>query len=132
MCGLDGRYRHNERNRSPYTSCNRQSRPLTLPPSLPPSDNPSNFFLRFEVCAACSTGYGKDVANGCHKCSDSFKGGMYFVLAVVGLLTIFVVTLLTVYLVRNGYDSHLFYFMRANNFGFGGQASVLFSLRGLS
>ncbi|CAM9140361.1 unnamed protein product [Ectocarpus sp. 12 AP-2014] len=50
-------------------------------------------------CAVCSSGYGRGVANACHLCTASFKGGMYFVLAVVALLTLFVAALLAVYLV---------------------------------
>lgn len=51
-------------------------------------------------CAVCSSGYGRGVANACHLCTASFKGGMYFVLAVAALLTLFVAVLLAVYLVR--------------------------------
>ncbi|CAM9462085.1 unnamed protein product, partial [Ectocarpus sp. 12 AP-2014] len=50
-------------------------------------------------CAVCASGYGRGVANACHLCTASFKGGMYFVLAVASLLTLFVAALLAVYLV---------------------------------
>ncbi|CBJ26637.1 adhesin-like protein [Ectocarpus siliculosus] len=50
-------------------------------------------------CAVCASGYGRGVANACHLCTASFKGGMYFVLAVAALLTLFVAALLAVYLV---------------------------------
>ncbi|CBJ33868.1 probable extracellular nuclease (ISS) [Ectocarpus siliculosus] len=50
-------------------------------------------------CAVCASGYGRGVANACHLCTASFKGGMYFVLGVTALLTFFVAALLAVYLV---------------------------------
>lgn len=60
-----------------------------LPPSPP----------RVSDCAVCSEGYGRGVANACHKCTASIKNGMYFILAVSGLLTLIVGVLLAVYLV---------------------------------
>lgn len=53
----------------------------------------------FAVCAVCAEGYGRGVANACHECTESFKGGMYFVMALAMLLTIIVGTLLAIYLV---------------------------------
>lgn len=53
-----------------------------------------------KVCSVCSTGYGRGAANQCHICSDSFKGGMFFLLSVAVLLAIGVASLLAVYLVR--------------------------------
>lgn len=50
----------------------------------------------------CAPGYGRGVANACHQCTATFKGGMYFVLALGLLLTIVVAALLAVYLVRGG------------------------------
>lgn len=53
----------------------------------------------FADCAVCSSSYGRGVANACHLCTETFKGCMYFVLAVALLITIVVVALLAVYLV---------------------------------
>lgn len=52
-------------------------------------------------CAVCSSGYGRGVANECHRCTETFKGGMYFVAAVALLLTVVVGALLAVFLVRS-------------------------------
>ena len=54
-----------------------------------------------EVCSACSSGYGRGAANQCHLCSESFKGGMIFLLSVMVLAALAVVVLLSVYLVRH-------------------------------
>lgn len=53
-------------------------------------------------CAVCAPGYGRGVANACHECTATFRGGMYFVMAVGLLLTVVVALLLAVYLVRQG------------------------------
>lgn len=52
----------------------------------------------------CASGYGRGVADACHPCTASFKGGMYFVVAVTALLTLIIVVLLAVYLVRKTPD----------------------------
>ncbi|CAN0008375.1 unnamed protein product, partial [Scytosiphon promiscuus] len=53
-------------------------------------------------CAVCAAGYGRGVADACHLCTASFKGGMYFVVAVIALLMLVVAALLAVYLMENG------------------------------
>lgn len=57
------------------------------------------FILAPPDCAVCSTGYGRGVANTCHRCTAEFKAGMYFVLVVVVIFTLVVVALLAIYLV---------------------------------
>ncbi|CAN0138387.1 unnamed protein product, partial [Pylaiella littoralis] len=50
-------------------------------------------------CAVCSSDYGRGAASACHRCTASFKGGMYFVFAVATMVTIVIAALLAVYLV---------------------------------
>lgn len=52
-------------------------------------------------CAVCSSGYGGGVANSCHQCSDGFKGAMYFVSSVAGVMILTFGVLVVVFLVRD-------------------------------
>lgn len=63
-------------------------------------NNPPHPDRLMTVCAVCSSGYGSGTANDCHECTDSFKGGMYFLVVVVVLLALTVAYLIAVYLVR--------------------------------
>eukprot|EP00904_Undaria_pinnatifida_P010820 jgi/Undpi1/6869/HiC_scaffold_21.g09345.m1 len=51
------------------------------------------------VCSVCSSGYGRGAANQCHVCSESFKGGVFFMLSLAMLAALVVAALLAVYLV---------------------------------
>lgn len=51
-------------------------------------------------CAVCSAGFGRGAGNECHQCTGSFKGVMYFLLALAALVTLLLMTLLAIYLVR--------------------------------
>lgn len=51
-------------------------------------------------CTVCASGYGRGAASACHLCNESFKVGMYSILAVATLLALIVMALLVVYLVR--------------------------------
>lgn len=73
----------------------------TSAPHRPPSPiECANTNASLLDCAVCSSGYGRGVANACHLCTATFKGWMYFVLAVATLITIVVAVLLAVFLVR--------------------------------
>ncbi|CAM9236456.1 unnamed protein product, partial [Sphacelaria rigidula] len=50
-------------------------------------------------CAVCSAGFGRGAGNECHQCTGSFKGVMYFLLALAALVTLLLMTLLAIYLV---------------------------------
>ncbi|CAM9095530.1 unnamed protein product, partial [Laminaria digitata] len=50
-------------------------------------------------CTVCAPGYGRGAANHCHRCTTSFKAGMYFVITTAAVCALVVMALLAVYLV---------------------------------
>lgn len=52
-------------------------------------------------CAVCQAEYAGNIAHGCHLCSRSFETTMYFIIAILGALALFLLWLVFSYLVGN-------------------------------